>query len=79
MDEAASQLLVLEKWRDLTQLSRGSGQGRESTADFAKVRADFWQADVRSGVSQESVYLVLYSPSPGPHLPVRQLPPEISQ
>lgn len=78
MDEAASQLLVLKNWRDLTPLFRGSGEGKESTADFAKVRANFWQADVRSVVSQESVYLVLYSPSPGPHLPVSQLPPEIS-
>lgn len=40
------------------QLSRGSGQGRGSTADFAKVRADFWQADVRSGMSQESADLL---------------------
>lgn len=58
MDEAASQLLVPEKGRDLAQLSRGSGRGRGSIADFAKVRADFWQADVRSGVSQESADLL---------------------
>lgn len=47
-----------EKGRDLSQLSRWSGQGRELAAGFAKVRADFWQADVRTGVSQESAGLL---------------------
>lgn len=58
MDEAAFPLQVPEKGRDLSQLSRGRGQGRESAAGFAKVSADFWQADVGTGVSQGSAGLL---------------------
>lgn len=79
MDEAASHLLGPENGRDLTQLSRGSGQGRESIADFSKVEG--WLLAGRCWewcVSGVCLLTALFS-KPWPHLPVRQLPLEISQ